>query len=93
MSPSDPDAPGGPPEPAEYKPKPLMSLGFWVAMAFALLSILAGVAVVKLGPTLFPARPAAQPAAPPPASNPGKIGLKTRFPQRSPPGDRSPGPP
>ncbi len=59
------------PDPAEpeastedIKPPRLMSAGFWIAMGFALFCIVAGVLVVKLGPSLFPATPPmAQPAA------------------------------
>ena len=35
--------------------RPLFSRGFWAAMAFTLLCVIAAVALVKLGPGLFPA--------------------------------------
>ncbi len=46
------------PEPSteDIQPPRLMSAGFWIAMGFALFCILAGVLVVKLGPSLFPAK-------------------------------------
>ena len=37
------------------RPRPLFSRGFWAAMAFTLLCVIAAVALVKLGPGLFPA--------------------------------------
>ena len=62
MSPSEP---GLPRDPAEYRTKPLLGAGFWVAVAFGLLCILAGVAVAVLGARLMPAGPTnLAPAAP-----------------------------
>jgi hypothetical protein len=71
MSAPDPDLPK---DPAEYRPKPLMGIGFWALIAFGVLCILAGAGVALLGPRLWPARtappvpsvrslPAAAPAA------------------------------
>ena len=68
MSPSEPVPPS---DPAEYRPKPLLGVGFWVMVAFGLLCVLAGVAVTLLGPRLMSARPeAALPATPVPAQTP-----------------------
>lgn len=63
MSPPDPDLPK---DPAEYRPKPLMGIGFWALIAFGVLCVLAGVAVATLGPRLLPADrpPRAEPARP-----------------------------
>jgi hypothetical protein len=62
----DPDeleGPGLPRDPHDYALRRRgLSLGFWVMMAFAVLCVLAGVAIDRLGPKLFPAR---NPQAPP----------------------------
>jgi len=57
------------PDPAAERPRPLLSVTFWVFMVFALLCVLAGAGVVLLGPKLWPpsAAPAVQPAARTPA--------------------------
>ncbi len=65
-APREPDPTEPPPGPADERPRPLFSAGFWAAMAFTLLCILAGTALVKLGPTLWPQHPG--PSAPPGAS-------------------------
>ena len=52
-----------PKDPAEYRPRPLLGVGFWVFVAFGVLCVLAGAGVALLGPRLLPARPA--PAAAP----------------------------
>ena len=49
--------PSQPRDPAGYRPKPLLGIGFWVMVAFGLACVLAGVAVTLLGPRLMPARP------------------------------------
>jgi hypothetical protein len=75
MSSPEPDLPK---DPAAYRPRPLLGLGFWVMIAFGVLCILAGVGVATLAPKLFPARsaPPAAPAAPPPsAPAPGAVAL------------------
>jgi len=58
MTPSEPDLPK---DPAEYRPKPLMGIGFWAMIAFGVLCVLAGAGVALLGPRLWPSKP------PPPA--------------------------
>jgi len=60
---SEPDLPK---DPAEYRKRPLMGVGFWAAIALSVLSVLAGAGVAFLLPRLLPARP--QPAPPPPAA-------------------------
>ena len=68
MSPTEPDLPR---DPAEYRPKPLLGVGFWVMVAFGLLCVLAGVAVTLLGPRLMSAKPEViAPAALEPAQKP-----------------------
>jgi len=68
MSPTEPNPPR---DPAEYRPKPLLGVGFWVMVAFGLLCVLAGVAVTLLGPRLMSAGPGAvAPAAPVPEQGP-----------------------
>ena len=47
-----------PKDPAAYRPRPLLGLTFWAMIAFAVLCVLAGVAIANLSPRLF-ARPAA----------------------------------
>jgi hypothetical protein len=60
MSPTEPDLPK---DPAEYRPKPLMGLGFWALIAFGVLCVLAGAGVAVFGPKLLPMKPAPPPAA------------------------------
>lgn len=68
MSPSEPNLPR---DPAEYRAKPLLGVGFWVMVAFGLACVLAGVAVTLLGPRLMSARPeAVAPAVPEPSQRP-----------------------
>ena len=49
-------------EPAAYRKKPLLGLGFWIAIAFGVLCIAAGYALARLGPKYLapPAQPAPQ---------------------------------
>lgn len=84
MSADEPDLPK---DPAEYRPKPLMGIGFWALLAFGVLCVLAGAGVALLGPKLLPARPEAPavapaqklsgPAAPAPAALPIEVASPT----------------
>lgn len=72
MSPSDPDLPR---DPAEYRPKSPLGVGFWVFLAFGMICVLAGIAVALLGPLLMspkdgPAPPAVSVLMPAPISRP-----------------------
>jgi hypothetical protein len=69
MSPPEPDLPK---DPAEYRPKPLLGIGFWALIAFGVLCVLAGAAVAMLGPRLLPVdpKPHAAPARPHAAAAP-----------------------
>jgi len=60
MSPTEPDLPK---DPAAYRPKPLMGLGFWALIAFGVLCVLAGAGVALLGPKLLPGKLEPTPAA------------------------------
>ena len=67
MSAPEPDdlaGPGLPRDPHDYaiQRRRGLPLSFWAMMAFAVLCILAGVAIDRIGPKLFPAKPT--PAAP-----------------------------
>src|SRR5215469_7055097 len=63
MTVPDPVELTAPVDPAAYgERRRLMSPAFWIAMGFALVCILAAIALVKLGPRLFPAKPAPKPA-------------------------------
>ena len=76
-APSDRPEATAPEDPAVYRPKPLLGATFWAMVAFAVLCVLAGVAIANFGPRLLadrygsaatPAAPvAAEPAAPSPA--------------------------
>jgi hypothetical protein len=57
--PSDASQDTAPQDPAAYRPRPLLGLTFWAMIAFAVLCVLAGVAIANLGPRLF-AKPAAK---------------------------------
>lgn len=83
--------PGLPKDPAEYRPRPVMGVGFWAMIAFGFLCVLAGAGVAYLGPSLLPqkpqapaplsapvASPAPQPAAAP-APSPEVERLKARI--------------
>lgn len=67
---SEPDelsGPGLPRDPHDYAIRRRgIPLSFWAMMAFAILCILAGVAIDRFGPSLFPAR---NPATPPPTNS------------------------
>lgn len=64
MSASGPDLPR---DPAEYRPRPLIGVGFWAFIAFGVLCVLAGAGVVLLGPKLWAPKPAAPAVQAPPA--------------------------
>src|SRR6185312_6683626 len=76
-APSDRPEATAPEDPAVYRPKPLLGATFWAMVAFAVLCVLAGVAIANFGPRLLadrygsaatPAAPvAAEPATPSPA--------------------------
>ncbi|MBU1379024.1 MAG: hypothetical protein KKE02_00025 [Alphaproteobacteria bacterium] len=55
MSPTEPDLPK---DPAQYRPKPLMGIGFWALIAFGILCVLAGAGVAMFGARLLPTKPA-----------------------------------
>jgi hypothetical protein len=60
-----------PRDPAEYRRRPLMGVGFWALIAFGILCVLAGAGVAYLAPRYLAARPpAARPAAPVPMAAP-----------------------
>lgn len=64
MAPHEPDLPR---DPAEYRPKPPVGIGFWAVLAFGVLCVLAGAGGVLFGSRLLPPRPVAavvQPAKP-----------------------------
>jgi hypothetical protein len=56
-----------PRDPAEYRRRPLMGVGFWAFIAFGILCVLAGAGVAYLAPRYLGAKP---PTAPPPAASP-----------------------
>lgn len=58
-----PPDPALPKDPAEYRPRPLMGLGFWALMALCVLCVLAGVGVAFLAPRFLPVRSPAPPPA------------------------------
>ena len=53
--------PFSPPEPIDDeetgRPRPLFGVGFWIALAFGLVCVIAGLAFAKLGPEYLRARP------------------------------------
>ena len=62
MSPPDPDDITLPRDPHDYSLRRRgLGLAFWAAMVFGLLCILAGIAIDRYGPKLFPAHPAPPP--------------------------------
>jgi hypothetical protein len=63
--PSDASEAAAPKDPAAYRPRPLLGLTFWAMIAFAVLCVLAGVAIANLGPRLFARPPAKGEAASP----------------------------
>lgn len=48
-----------PKDPAEYRARPLLGVGFWAFVAFGVLCVLAGVGVTLLGPRWLEAKPPA----------------------------------
>ncbi len=61
--------PTAPKDPAGYRRRPLMGVGFWAAISFGVLCVLAGAGIAVFGPKLLANRPAlaslAEPAATP----------------------------
>jgi hypothetical protein len=53
--PSDPDL-VVPKDPAAYRPRPMLGVSFWAAMAFGVICVLAGVALASFGPKLLAQR-------------------------------------
>jgi hypothetical protein len=66
-----PDA-EAPKDPATYRPRPLLGVGFWVVMVFCVLCVLAGAGVAFLGPRLLTPRA-------------GPVAASTLVPEASPP--------
>ena len=63
MSPPSDPAPDpadltAPKDPAAYRPRPLLGASFWAMIAFAVLCVLAGVAIANFGPSLLLPKPA-----------------------------------
>lgn len=54
-APADPTGPAAPQDPRDYRPRPLLGATFWAMIAFAVLCVLAGVAIATFGPRLFAA--------------------------------------
>ena len=69
-SPSDTPEITAPKDPAAYRPKPLLGVTFWAMVAFAVLCVLAGVAIANLGPRWLAGRSAPSAATPPTAAEP-----------------------
>jgi len=69
-SPSDTPEVTAPKDPAAYRPKPLLGVTFWAMVAFAVLCVLAGVAIANLGPRWLAGRSAPSAATPPTAAEP-----------------------
>jgi hypothetical protein len=74
-----------PPDPDDDAPGPVLSRGFWLAMAFAALSLAAAAIVATFGPRLFPVHPS-------PEARAGALGAggKGRYETKAP---FRPGPP
>ncbi|HEV2532466.1 hypothetical protein [Phenylobacterium sp.] len=68
MSPTPEADIAAPKDPAEYRPRALLGVSFWVMIAFGLACVLAGVGIAVLAPRVWAQRPAARsleaPAAP-----------------------------
>lgn len=65
--PSDAPEAAAPKDPAAYRPRPLLGMTFWAMIAFAVICILAGVAIADFGPRLLSGRPASKAPAEAPA--------------------------
>jgi len=59
-----------PKDPAEYRPRPLLGVTFWAMIAFAVICVLAGVAIAQFGPRLFAPKPAPHAAETAPSAEP-----------------------
>ncbi len=55
--PSDPSDTPAPKDPAAWRPRPLLGASFWAMIAFAVLCVLAGVAIASFGPRLLLPKP------------------------------------
>jgi hypothetical protein len=72
MSPSSEAEIAAPRDPAEYRPRPVLGLGFWAVIAFGVLCVLAGAGVALLAPRLLANRPAVRIAEAAPAAEPAR---------------------
>jgi hypothetical protein len=71
MSPQAEAEIAAPKDPAEYRPRPLLGVSFWIIVVFGLVCVLAGVALALFAPRLWAQRPAARSLeAPVPAEAP-----------------------
>jgi hypothetical protein len=81
---TDPSDITAPKDPAEYRPRPLLGVTFWAMVAFAVICVLAGVAIAQFGPGLFAPKPARRPteAVQPvePAATPAPASASTALP-------------
>jgi hypothetical protein len=64
MTSPEPSLNSAPKDPAEYRPRPLLGVGFWAMLALAVVCVLAGVLIATLGPKLLAHRPVPAAAAP-----------------------------
>jgi len=69
-TPPDRDELATPKDPAEYRPRPLLGLGFWAILVFGALCVIAGMLIAVFGPKLLAHRPAARLSEAPAAVEP-----------------------
>lgn len=72
-APSDTPEATAPKDPAAYRPKPLLGVTFWAMVAFAVLCVLAGVAIANLGPRWLAGRSAPSAVSPSAAAEPATL--------------------
>jgi hypothetical protein len=91
--PSDASEITAPKDPAEYRPRPLMSATYWAMMALMLACVLAGIAIAVFVPTILaPKVPAPAPAAGGADHALAALPAPTAVAAISPPGPTSPSP-
>lgn len=64
--------PDAPKDPADYRPRPLLGLGFWALLVFGAICVVAGMLIAVFGPRLLAHRPAAHRSEAPAALEPAQ---------------------
>ena len=92
MSPTPEADIAAPRDPADYRPRALLGLSFWVMLVFGLVCVAAGAAIAILGPRIWSARPAERHAEAPLSAEAPRSGLAPITPEAAAPPSPAPEP-